>query len=66
MITVLNKLLISMNDSKLVNPFEDNDLELLFDDQQIINFEKHNLLSFFLLIVLLFIYYINDFEIFRL
>lgn len=47
MITVLNKLLISMNDSKLVNPFEDNDLELLFDDQQIINFEKHNLLSFF-------------------
>ena len=66
MITVLNKLLISMNDSKLVNPFEDNDLELLFDDQQIINFEKHNLLSCFLLTVVLFIYYINDFEIFRL
>ena len=56
MITVLNKLLISMNDSKLVNPFEDNDLELLFDDQQIINFEKHNLLSCFFLTLILFVY----------
>jgi hypothetical protein len=66
MITYLNKLLISMNDSKLVNPFEDNDLELIFTDEQIINFGKHSLLSCFLLTVLLFIYYINDFEIFRL
>lgn len=56
MITILNKLLISMNDSKLVNLFEDDDLELMFTDEQIINFGKKSSLSCFFLTMIIFIY----------
>lgn len=58
MLNVIIKFLYSYNGSKLVNPFEDNDIEFLYDNNNLVINQKYSLL--FCLILFSILYFLNE------
>jgi len=58
MLNVITKFLYSYNGSKLVNPFEDNDIEFLYDNNNLVINQKYSLLFFLILFSIL--YFLNE------